>query len=81
MCKTAINTLFLNFIYLPECQIGSLSHSLTLKFFFITSLNSIGAVMINMLVSDMVDHKFDPQSGQTKDFKLVSIASPLSLQH
>ena len=28
-----------------------------------------------------VDHGFEPRSGQTKDYKLVCVASPLSTQH
>ena len=33
-------------------------------------LNSIGDVMISMVVSNMVDRRFESQLGQTKDYKI-----------
>jgi hypothetical protein len=41
----------------------------------------IGGVMVNMLVSSVVDSGFKPQSDQTKDYKMVCVAFPLSTQH
>ena len=36
--------------------------------------------MISVLVSSAVDRGFDPRSGQTKNVKLVFVASQLSMQ-
>ena len=33
-------------------------------------INRIGGVMVIMLASSVVDHGFEPQSGQTKDYKI-----------
>ena len=41
----------------------------------------IGVVMASVLVVSTVDSGFEPRSGQTKDYKLVWVASPLSTQH
>ena len=41
----------------------------------------IGGVMVSVLVSSAIDRGFEPRSGQTKDYKLVFVASPLSTQH
>jgi hypothetical protein len=41
----------------------------------------IGGVMSSVLASSEVDRGFAPRSGQTKDIKLVFVASPLSTQH
>ena len=43
--------------------------------------NRIGGVMVSVLASSAVDRGFEPRSGQTKDYKLVFVASPLSTQH
>jgi hypothetical protein len=47
------------------------------------SENRIGSVMINILVSSVVDRGFEPQSGWShmwsKNIKLVFVASPLSM--
>ena len=32
--------------------------------------NRIGGVMVSMLTSSAVDRRFEPQSGQTKDYKI-----------
>ena len=32
--------------------------------------------MVNMLATSVVDHDFEPWSGQSKDYKLVFAASP-----
>ena len=32
--------------------------------------NPIGGVMVNVLASSAVDHGFEPQSDQTKDYKI-----------
>ena len=37
--------------------------------------------MVSMLASGAVDRGFEPRSGQSKDFKLVFAASPLSTHH
>jgi hypothetical protein len=36
--------------------------------------------MVSMLATRVVDHDFEPWSGQSKDYKLVFAASP-SMQH
>ena len=41
----------------------------------------IGGIMSSVLASSEVDRGFAPRSGQTKDIKLVFVASPLSTQH
>jgi hypothetical protein len=51
------------------------------SFCFIRSSSRIGAVMVSVLASSAVDCGFEPRSGQTKDYKLVFVASPLSTQH
>jgi hypothetical protein len=33
-------------------------------------VNRIGGVMVSVLASSVVDHGFEPRSGQTKDFKI-----------
>ena len=38
-------------------------------------------VMVRVLASSAVDRGFEARSGQSKDFKLVFVASPLSTQH
>jgi hypothetical protein len=37
--------------------------------------------MVSELASSGVDRGFKPRSGQTEDYKLVFVASPLSTQH
>ena len=37
--------------------------------------------MVSVLASSAVGRGFEPQLGQTKDYKLVFVASPLSTQH
>ena len=44
-------------------------------------LNGIGGVMVIMLVSSVVDGGFESRSGQTKDCKLVFVASLICTQH
>ena len=39
-----------------------------------------GGVMVSMLASSAVDHGFEPRTGQTKDYKLIFVASLLSMQ-
>ena len=43
--------------------------------------NRIGGVMVSVLAMNAVDHGLEPRSGQTKDYKIVFVASPLSTQH
>jgi hypothetical protein len=33
-------------------------------------VNRIGGVMVSVLASSVVDHGFEPRSGQTKDYKI-----------
>ena len=42
--------------------------------------NSIIDVMVNVLASNVVDRWFESSSGQTNDYKIVFLASPLSTQ-
>jgi hypothetical protein len=44
-----------------------------------TITNHIGGVMVSVLALSAVDR--EPQSGQTKDYKMVFAASPLSTQY
>ena len=44
-------------------------------------MNRIGCVKVFMLASSAVDRGFEPRSGQTKDYNLVCVASPLITQH
>ena len=37
--------------------------------------------MVSVLASNAVDRGFEPRSGQTKDYKIYLVASPLSTQH
>ena len=43
--------------------------------------NRIGGIMVAVLASSAVDHGVETRSRQTKDCKLVFVASPLSMQH
>ena len=40
--------------------------------------HSTGGVMVSVLASSVVDRRFEPRSGQAKDYKIVFDASPLS---
>ena len=44
-------------------------------------VNHVGGVMVSMLAASSVDGGFETRSSQTKDYKLVFVASPLSMQH
>ena len=44
-------------------------------------VNRIGGVMFSVLASSAVDCRFKPRSGQTKDYKLIFVTSPLITQH
>jgi hypothetical protein len=39
------------------------------------------ALIFDSIVDVMVDHGFKFRSGQTKDYKIGIVASPLSIQH
>jgi hypothetical protein len=39
-------------------------------YFFPRSLNRVGVVMVSVLISSAVDREFEPQSSQTKDYKI-----------
>ena len=41
----------------------------------------MGGIMISVLILSVVDRGFEPRSCQIKDYKLVFVASPLSMQH
>ena len=43
--------------------------------------NLIDGVMISVLTSSAVDRGFESRSGQTKDYKIVFVASLLSMQY
>jgi hypothetical protein len=38
--------------------------------YYITLVNRIDGFMVSVLASSVVDHGFEPQSGQTKDYKI-----------
>jgi hypothetical protein len=44
-------------------------------------MNCIGCVMVIVRASSVVDRGFEPQSGQTKNYNLVFVTSPLITQH
>ena len=48
---------------------------------YVSTVVPLGGVMISMLASIVVDHGFNPRSGQTRDYKINIVASPLSMQH
>ena len=37
--------------------------------------------MVSMIAPSAIERGFEPQSGQTKDYKLVFVVSPLNTQH
>ena len=45
---------------------------------FVLDLIRIGGVMVGVLASNAVDRGFEPRSGQTKGYKIGTVASPLS---
>ena len=47
----------------------------------INQKHRIGGVMVSVLVSSAIDRGFEPRPGQTKDYTLVFVASPISTQH
>ena len=47
----------------------------------INQKHRIGSVMDSGLASSAVDRGFEPRSGQTKDYEIDIVASPLSTQH
>ena len=54
--------------------------SVDTRYIYDQVLNLIDVVMVSVLASSAVDRRFEPRSGQTKDKKLVFVASPLSTQ-
>ena len=46
-----------------------------------TSMNLISIVTVSIFTSKCGSHGFEPRSGQTKDYKMVFVASPLTIQH
>ena len=36
-----------------------------------TGMNCICGIMVSVLASSVIDHGFEPRSGQTKDYKVV----------
>jgi len=41
----------------------------------------IGGAIFSVLDSNAVDRGFEPRSGQTKNYKVPFVASPLCMQH
>ena len=52
-----------------------------LFFKFLTYLNRICGVMVNVLASSVVDRGIEPDCIKPKTIKLVFVASPLSTHH
>ena len=48
---------------------------------FVLDLSCIGCVMVSVLASSAVDRGLKPRSGQTKDYTIGIVTSPLSTQH
>ena len=48
---------------------------------FVLELSRIGGVMVSVLASGAVDRGFMSWFGQTKDYTIGIVASPLSTQH
>jgi hypothetical protein len=46
----------------------------------LSSFDQIGGVMISMLTLSEIDSEFEPQTGQTNDYKISISASPLNTQ-
>jgi hypothetical protein len=44
-------------------------------------MNHIGGVMVSMLSPNPVYRGFEPWSDQIKDYKIVFVTAPLSMQH
>ena len=70
--------IYLYFFINKPPRLLSTSHS-EIKYIFVY-INRIGGTMITMLAMSAVDPVFKPQSGQIKYYKLVFVASPLSMQ-
>ena len=49
--------------------------------YFQTDKNRIGGIMVSVLTSSVVDHGFEPRSGQTKDYKIGICCFSASTQH
>ena len=43
--------------------------------------NRISGEMVSVLALSAVDCGYEPRSGQTKDYKISIVASPLAMQH
>jgi hypothetical protein len=56
-------------------------YTLNWSLFFPNITNHIGGIMVSLLASSVVEHGFEPPSGQTRTMKLIFVASPLSTQH
>ena len=54
----------------PSMNKGGNNPSFCLITYAYQQINLIGGVMASVLASRAVDHRFDPRSGQTKDFKI-----------
>ena len=44
-------------------------------------IKDVGGVMVSVFTSSAVDRGYKPQSSETKDYKIVFVASPLKIQH
>ena len=57
-----------------DWSLTNLSLKIVLNYFFsnwpLFPINCIGGVMASVLASSVVDHGFEPRSGQTKDYKI-----------
>ena len=59
-------------------------HTVTKYIHVVTSIkriHCIGGIMVSVFASSAVDRGFDPRLGQSKDYKMVCVASPVSTQH
>ena len=77
--KRSLLNIYLWFIYLrADCRLAVTqmsagfypSSQFSLQFNIIIQTNRIGSVMISVLASSVVDCEFEPQTGQTKDYKI-----------
>ena len=53
-------------------------YMLSFVLFIRSWLNRMGGVIVTVLASNLVDRGFEPGSGQTKDYEIVFVDSPLS---
>ena len=73
-----MNKYKISFIYYLRLQCVL---NLQSSFIHYVKVNRIGGVMGSVLASSVVDCGCEPRSGQSKDYKLVIVTSPLSTQY